>query len=202
MIWPPQNTGIFEYKTPCCACPVVCELGVPGGPFSTLEEAEAAMANVLECRCYFYPGNWDSLSRSFSYDSDSFTLSGSGSSATESGGDVQVILVAYLPVGTLAYSFSGILTCNSGLTISSGGSISVNGPQGEIYSATETGEMEIPEAACYTISIAYGGTCDCPPPPDECEPGCSASLGATVTMTGMVLGAAAASYGGGTLYCE
>jgi hypothetical protein len=25
MIWPPQNTGIFEYKTPCCDCPVVVD---------------------------------------------------------------------------------------------------------------------------------------------------------------------------------
>lgn len=201
---PWADSSVFEYATPCCACPVECPLGIPGSPFASLEEAEAGMDNVLSCRCYFYPNAAATLptSRSFSYDSDSFSASYSYEAATESGADAAVLLNAYLPSGTVSFSVSGSVTCESGMTLSSGGSITLFGPDGELTSTSSTGEFEISEAGCYLISILYGGICDCPPPPDECLPGITVALATTVTMTGMILGIAEASYGGGTLYCE
>ncbi len=200
----PWATGWKPYAIPCCACPVVCEFLIPGSPFATLEEAEAGMENVLSCRCYFYPSAFYDLptSRSFSYDSDSFSVSYGVSSATESALAPSVTLVAYLPAGTASYGISGTFVCESGIYDATDLSYSIFGPEGEIVLSAPSGTVEIPVAGCYTFAISANGACGCPPPPEDCPPGISVSLSASFTMSGMILAPAVASYGSSVLYCE
>ena len=202
--YPWASSNAFEYPKPCCECPPDCEFLIPGSPFTTLEEAEAGLDNVLSCRCYFYPSLFATLptTRSFSYDSDSFSANYSYEAETESSAGAEVALTAYLPAGTITFNISGGVTCASLVTISTSTSISLFGPDGEHTSTDASGEFTITEAGCYFISISYSGECGCPPFPEECPPGITVSLSATVTMTGMVLAPAVAPYGGNVLYCE
>lgn len=67
MIWPPQATGLFEYKTPCCECVAVAEFIIPvivapgyysdaiPGKFADLSAAEAALADLVSnCIGYWH----------------------------------------------------------------------------------------------------------------------------------------------------
>lgn len=200
----PWATGWKPYAIPCCACPVECELVIPGSPFSTLEEAEAGMENVVSCRCYFYPSPFYDLptTRIFSYDADSFNVIYSVESATESSLGPSVQLVAYLPVGTATYGISGTFNCESGIYDLEELNYSLFGPDGEIVLTGATGSVEIPTAGCYTFVISANGVCGCPPPPEDCLPGVAVALSASFTMTGMILAPAVAPYGSSVLYCE
>lgn len=48
MIWPPQNTGLFEYKTPCCTCPTCFYSVGTGLPAESEAAAQAYLDDYTE----------------------------------------------------------------------------------------------------------------------------------------------------------
>jgi hypothetical protein len=96
MIWPPQNTGIFEYKTPCCECGVECCSGAfaSGDPLDFDTGTRSASANVT--------GSTVTISGTTTYD----TLSAF----------MNMGVCITLPVGLFTGTWSGPFSVSYGLT--------------------------------------------------------------------------------------
>lgn len=152
MIWPPQDTGLFEYKTPCCACPL--DFTLPdcfegfnyffneafqapfGDPddftqFATLTDAEAFLAGFVAAGCLASyagiifetsPGNPDNPG-------GAFTLS-----ATFASGQLTVDSVIEQPSGSFYSIQMAIDAC---LSLKAGDTVTVafdsDYPSGEFF---------------------------------------------------------------------
>lgn len=69
MVWPPQDTGTFEFKMPCCTCEIGCPGGfliyatgfVNGTPFADEAAAQARLDDplrVANCMAYHFPATF------------------------------------------------------------------------------------------------------------------------------------------------
>lgn len=221
-VWPPQNSGTFEYKTPCCECPPYCgNLNITSvvfpGPPPTLEEAQEAMnLYATGCKMFSFPitSDYEYSSQGYSQVGNVVSFSGgvnniTGIDAVTAGYTAQVYMA--VPAGTAIINASYSTECSAGYNVSSQGNILIVGDgvyeEFDIGSTSFPVEINIPAATCITISVSASTSCECPPPsPPDPPPECNqtyaaASLSFSIEMPGMVVSPIEIDYDAGTLVC-
>lgn len=148
MIWPPQATGIFAYKTPCCTCPVVCYYSVGTG--APAESALAAQAYLDDYTAACIVDGQSAASAPISKTAlvTSGLLSYMFHYAEGSGGQAYTSFKVYVPAAcdiTVAITFTGTSVTPYGIDAVSLASITYTGD-------SSGGVFEFPAAGYYIIT--------------------------------------------------
>jgi len=155
-VWPPQGEASFEYKMPCCECPVECWYTI--GPYADLTEATAAIAADVEgCFVFFDPATITGslLSRSISSGTASLTINESLTNLDFAEvGDTLSFGFYAIEAGTaiLDYSVTGGSAQNdANITLSDDSGIV------DFQIVSDTGQIvfSIPAAGCYYVNIQW-----------------------------------------------
>lgn len=222
--YPWASSSVFEYRTPCCECPVDCgEFNITTGlsPFydpdipGTEEAALAALAEYgVSCTFFTYPITTDYAysSRSYTIGTNTITMAGGVDSVVDANSALFVgSVLLSLQAGTLRITGSYSSYCTAGVNTSSSLDVFIVGPSGFSESYSTTGslgeDVVIPESGCYTVTVQASTQCECPAPtpldpPPECNQTAGVSLSVTLEMDGMIASPLSIDWADNTTICE
>lgn len=172
-IWPPQNTGLFELKKPCCSCAGClmhvsqtngqCLAGNPAPDlpnlFANLTDATAAMTNqVSNCMGYIPAGSRLTPTITATVGHIAGTLV---SSSPAFGGSVETMCGLHLLAGSV---LSGSWAGGGDYTSLPEGIITLKDSAGAVvasvdsHTASGTFSFTIPTDGCYFLDCVFSGT--------------------------------------------